>query len=59
MLSVFGTYMCWQAQEEERHIRAVVTEYMRVKAREEGVGRELSEPLLPTHREERAIKEGE
>jgi K+-transporting ATPase A subunit len=47
LMGVLGTYMCWKAEEEDRHIQQVVREYRKVRAIEEEEGkRQLQEPLL-------------
>jgi len=47
LLGVLGTYLCWKAEEEDRHIQQVVREYRKVRAiEEEEVKRQLQEQLL-------------
>jgi hypothetical protein len=49
LMGVLGTYMCWKAGEEDRHIEQVVRQYRKVRAREvEEEKSQMLEPLLPS-----------
>lgn len=47
VLGVYGTYVCWQAEQEERGYQKMLKQYLKMKAIEERERRrDLEEPLI-------------